>query len=464
MKEQERPNLVIVFPDQMRVQQLGFMKEDPVLTPCLDKFAEESLVLSQAVSNYPVCSPYRAMLMTGKYPHSNKVTTNCSSDSEPFNCELQESDICWSDILKQTGYSLGYVGKWHLDSPKTPYIDHYNVGVKWNEWCPPNRRHGFDYWHSYGTYNEHLNPMYWDTDDKREDAHYINQWSPEHEADIAIEFLKNSGGKYRDEKAPFALVISMNPPHMPYDLVPEKYVKMYNDFDIEALCEKPSIPPKGTKWGDYYREHVINQYAMVTGVDEQFGRILSVLEEKNLTKNTIVVFTSDHGDCLGVHNEQSKNNCYEESMRIPFIICWPKHIKPAQDNLLFSVPDIYPTLIELMGLSEKIPSNIEGTSFADIFLSERGIRPTSQLYTWIKYDKPQFGKRGVRTNKYTLSISVMPDKDTKTLLFDNLNDKHQMKNIAENNIAIVKELVQDELIPWLHKVNDPWLMNINTIL
>ncbi len=116
------PNLVFVFPDQMRGQALGFLNEDPVLTPNLDRFAEESLVLTNAVSNYPVCSPYRAMLMTGKYAHANGVLSNCNSASAPFACELRRTDRCWSDVLKNHGYSLGYIGKWHLDAPHKPYV------------------------------------------------------------------------------------------------------------------------------------------------------------------------------------------------------------------------------------------------------------------------------------------------------------------------------------------------------
>ena len=119
----EHPNLVIVFPDQMRGTSMAFRGLEPVITPNLDRFAAESLVLPEAVSNFPVCSPYRAMLMTGKYPFGNQVVGNCTSRTEPHNCELQQADRCWSDILKDQGYSLGYIGKWHLDSPKEPYID-----------------------------------------------------------------------------------------------------------------------------------------------------------------------------------------------------------------------------------------------------------------------------------------------------------------------------------------------------
>ena len=171
------PNLVIVFPDQMRGQTMGFLNEDPVVTPCLDKFAAESLVLTQAVSNYPVCSPFRAMLMTGMYSHSNRVVENCNSNTAPFGCELPESARCWSDVLKDKGYDLAYIGKWHLDSPHEPYIDcKNNEGPrKWNEWCPPSRRHGFNNWYAYGTYDYHMNPMYWSTGAGREEFNFVEQ-------------------------------------------------------------------------------------------------------------------------------------------------------------------------------------------------------------------------------------------------------------------------------------------------
>jgi arylsulfatase A-like enzyme len=164
-----QPNLLFVFPDQMRGQAMGFLGEEPVRTPNLDRFAAEALVLDYASATYPVCSPYRAMLMTGKYPHANKVVSNCTSRTAPYGVELQAADRCWSDILKEQGYALGYIGKWHLDSPLEPYIDcRNNEGdPKWNEWCPPGRRHGFDFWYAYGTYDDHNRPMYWHGDAAR---------------------------------------------------------------------------------------------------------------------------------------------------------------------------------------------------------------------------------------------------------------------------------------------------------
>ena len=453
-----QPNLVFVFPDQMRGQAMGFLNEDPVITPHLDAFAQESIVLSDAVSNYPVCSPYRAMLMTGKYAHTCGVPSNCNSQSAPHGCELRASDRCWSDVLKDSGYSLGYIGKWHLDAPYEPYVDCANNRGKmaWNEWCPPERRHGFDFWYSYGTYDWHLKPMYWSNDASRDEFHYVDQWGPEHEADLATRYIHNEGGEYRDPNQPFALVVGMNPPHTPYRQVPEKYVERYADRTIEELCNRPNIPPADTKWGKQYRSDIRHYFAMVTGVDEQFGRILTALDEAGLRENTIVVFTSDHGNCLGVHNQGTKNVHYEESMRIPFLIRWPGQIAPRQDDLLLSTPDLYPTLLGLMGFGDAVPQDVEGKNHAPLFLEGKGERPTSQLYIWVPVGQPANGRRGIRTHQYTLLLSKNKEGNISTLLHDNVNDPYQLSDVSEERPDAVTQLTE-ELNNWLQYTSDPWL-------
>jgi len=453
------PNLLFVFPDQMRGQALGFMNEDPVITPNLDSFAAQSLVLTEAVSNYPVCSPFRAMLMTGRFPHANKVLSNCNSNSAPFGCELQESDRCWSDCLKDRGYSLGYIGKWHLDAPHKPYVkcENNRPNFAWNEWCPPSRRHGFDFWYSYGTYDYHFTPMYWATDSTRDKPIKVKQWGPEHEADLAIEYIRNENGEYRKPSKPFALVISMNPPHTPYHLVPEKYVRLYEGKTYKDLINRPNVNKEGdTPGGKLARKHIKNYFAMVTGVDDQFGRVLKALKEEGLEKNTIVVFTSDHGNCLGSHEHPTKNVHYEESMRVPFLIRWPGKIKPRRDDLLISAPDIYPTLLDLMGYAEDTPKQVDGNSHASLFLTGKGKRPTSQLYMWVPVGKPAWGRRGLRTHRYTLMISKAEGKPTQYTLHDNANDPYQLKNIASDEPGVVRRLTI-ELDEVLQRNNDPWL-------
>ena len=457
-----RPNLLVVFPDQMRTHSLGVMGEDPVQTPHLDRLVRESLFLPQAISNYPICSPFRAQFLTGMYPHSNGVIGNCNTSGTEHRIELRRDQMCWSDVLNAEGYSLGYIGKWHLDAPRRPYVKSSNNtdDFAWNEWCPPERRHGFEFWYAYGTYDQHLNPMYWATDSSRDDPTWVHEWGPEHEADLALRFIRNEGGRYRDRDRPFALVVSMNPPHMPYDQVPDRYLDAYRDVPLEDLCNRPNIPPAGTRWGDYYRKHIRGYLAMTTGVDEQVGRVLAGLRGQGLEDDTIIVFMSDHGNCLGIHDMISKNTHYEESVRIPCLIRWPGVIPPRRDDLLLSVPDIMPTLLDLMGLRHRMPSEVEGASHAELVRTGRGARPTSQLYMSVPYGQPAYGTRGVRTIRHTLVLGFGPDGPSETVLHDNDADPYQLENRARQDPAVVRTLVTDELVPWLRKTSDPWLANL----
>lgn len=442
---QKQPNLLIIMADQWRAQATGFDGKEAVKTPYLDKYAKESLVLSQMVSNYPVCSPARAMLMTGQWPIKNKVYSNVNSASAPFGVELQEAAVTWSDILKKNGYSNGYIGKWHLDSPYKPFIPtSNNVGkVAWNEWTAPEKRHGFDYWYSYGTYDVHNRPMYWDTNAKRDEFHYVDQWGPIHEADKAIAFMKNEDGKIRKSDAPFSLVVSMNPPHSEYETVPENYYNLYKDIPLEDLLTDENIPPAGTKGGDQYRHDIKYYYANITGVDEQIGRILQGLKDQKLDENTIVIIMADHGNCLGKHSEVSKNNIYEESLRIPYIVNWKGRIAPRVDNtFLGSLPDIYPTLLDLMGMKNQIPVTIDGKSYAQYYLNGKGKTPSEQFILGaIISDNVDInsGFRGVRTNDFKLSY-VKTKGQNELVLFDLKEDPFEMINIYDPQHPMVKKL------------------------
>ncbi|MFZ7235567.1 sulfatase [Avibacterium gallinarum] len=451
-------NLLIVFPDEMRAMAQGFKHQDPAITPHLDAFAKTAKVMDQMASNYPLCSPFRGMFMTGKYPLHNGVTGNTHDYGGKVGIELSPYAKCWSDVLKDEGYSLGYIGKWHLDVPQEPYIKSYNnpmEGRYWNDWTPPDRRHGFDFWYSYGTYDLHLKPMYWGNDTPREYPEYVDQWGPEHEADMAIKYLRNEENKYRDPSKPFALVVSMNPPHSPYDQVPQKYLDMYPQSSKE-LNTRPNVD-----WDKKYQEGYGPQYfkeylAMVSGVDEQFGRILAELDKQGLADNTLVVFFSDHGCCMGSHGAPTKNNIYEESMRVPMMFRLPGKIPAGVNESLMSAPDIYPTILDLLGFKDSIPDSVEGVSLAEQVLYDKGISPTSQLYLFVPYGQPSFGRRGVRTKTHTLEVDRQDGEPLKYKLFDNVADPYQMKNIADSNPELVQKLIKEELLPWLEKTGDSW--------
>jgi len=180
--EPDKPNLLFVFADQYRKQAVGFMNEDPVVTPNFDKLAEEGIAFTNAVSTCPICSPFRAMLMTGRFPMSTGMTSNCMPGT---NLEMNEHEVCIGDILKANGYTTGYIGKWHLEVPSLNNSEKPVDGATdaWDGWTPPGpRRHGFDFRYAYNCNGKHFDPNYWKNSPERID---IDQWSVAHETKMA---------------------------------------------------------------------------------------------------------------------------------------------------------------------------------------------------------------------------------------------------------------------------------------
>lgn len=446
---EKKPNLVYVLPDQYRKHAMGFLNQDPVLTPRIDAFAKESLYLSDALSNYPVCSPHRAMLMTGQWPARNGVMANCQSSRTHLNNFLKEDTRCLTDVLSDAGYDTGYIGKWHLDSP--PSTPKGETAV-WDVFTPPGpRRHSVDFWYAYNAANNHLRPHYWTGPGDVDDRVQVDQWSPEHEVDQAIAFVRNEGGDYRPGNRPFALFMSINPPHPPYNLVPDRYRELYAGKSADDLLVRENVDrsSEGIKRAP---RNVLDYFAMVSGVDEQFGRLLDVLDEDGLADDTIVVFTSDHGEMMGSHNRMSKNVIYEESLNIPFLIRWPNGIQARKDDLILSTPDIYPTLLGLMGMRDQIPETAEGADRSAVFADGSGERPDEGVYMRLPPGRPQGGPRGVRTHRHTYQAGS-PNQDA--LLFDNVEDPFQMNNLAGDD-ALRGEL-HARMEQALAETRDPWL-------
>lgn len=473
------PNVVYVFPDQMRNHAMGFWREseysnrinaktDPVHTPSLNKFAGQSLVLSSAISNCPISSPHRGMLLTGMYTENSGVPLNCNSNRPKS--YLRPDAITVSDVFRDSGYDCAYIGKLHVDyplpnDPENPgnYVE--NKQPVWDAYTPPERRHGFNYWYSYGTFDVHKNPHYWDTEGKK---HEIHEWSPIHEASVAIDYIKNNNGQ-RDPGKPFFMMISLNPPHSPYesldDCMEEDYV-LYQDIPTDSLLVRPNVDRSMKKKASapYY-------FASVTGVDRAFGRILNALKEEGLEQNTIVVFTSDHGETMCSHGlSDPKNSPYSEAVNVPFLIRYPQKIEHRVDDLLLSTPDIMPTLLALCGLEEAIPEKVEGNNLAGFFTGRMNEgRPDGALY--IKNGDDEITdkglvcsyfplSRGIITHHYTLVYSIDRAYRLKEiLLFDNLADPYQMKNLDINTNRKTVDELNKKMIRLLKQANDPWYSN-----
>jgi arylsulfatase A-like enzyme len=434
------------------------MNADPVLTPNLNRLAAEGIVFTHAVSNYPVCSPYRAMLFSGKYPHANHVISNCNSQTRPHGVYLREDERCLTDVLHDAGYSQGYIGKLHLDAPldeNAPYTEgRRGDGRIWDAYTPPGpRRHGIDFWHSYGCCDLHLTPHYWVGDAAVDQRLDVTEWSVKHEADVAVDYIRNPDGAHRNPARPFALFLAHNPPHTPFQQVPETYVSRYGDATAETLLNRPNVRFEGN--AAQAEQHVKNYFAAVTGIDDNLGRILEALDEKGLTDNTIVIFTADHGEMMGSHGRMHKDVWYDESLFVPFIMRWPARLAPRRDDLLLSVPDIMPTLLSMMELGEHVPADVQGRDWSNAILNGTGERPASALYITIPYDRPTGGRRGVRTHRYTYVVDRQSSEEEAILLHDSETDPYQMRNVVAEQPAVAAEL-RDELRSWLHRTGDPF--------
>lgn len=431
-------NILYVFADQWRKTAIG-MEGEPVETPSMDQFAEKGLVFDQAISSYPLCSPHRAALLTGKYPYSCGVWTNCKIGLDEVVC-LKPQEITFGEVFKENGYQTAYIGKWHLDaSEKNFYANPSSTAKEWDAYTPDGeRRHGFDYWFSYGAMDEHMNPHYWHESNQ---PIYPKKWSVEVETDKAIEYLEK-----RDKNRPFCVVVSWNPPHPPYEQVPEKYLAE----QPEITEFSPNVPEEWKKDATYLKK-AREYYAAIRGLDENFKRLLDYLKKENLEQDTIVILTADHGDMMGSQGLYGKNIWYEESIGIPFMVRG-EGIEAGRCDALFSSMDHMPTLLDLAGVP--IPDTVQGKSFYSliypntpngmeqaneryrvkespeaVFLSMiPGMPELIEPYRQRGLNNKAFGWRGLRTKDFTYVINngTHPEEQPQRLYYDLKKDKYQL--------------------------------------
>jgi arylsulfatase A-like enzyme len=251
-------------------------------------------------------------------------------------------------VLREHGWRTGYIGKWHLEPPVAE-DERYGEGRRedgkvWDAWSPPERRFGFDFWYSYGAADRHLAPHYWTTDAGRDGRIDVDQWSAEHETDVAIRFMQDGGD------GPFALMVSLNPPHQPFDQVPDRYRARYAGLDEHALLNRPNVP-HGTRIAAEAADIARDYFAAITGVDEQVGRLAEAVTRLGTGRRTVMMFTSDHGMQLGSHGLLYKNVAYEESMRLPLIVHAPGMVPPGELGTVVDSVDFAPTILGLAGVA-----------------------------------------------------------------------------------------------------------------
>jgi len=421
-----RPNLVFIFADQWRAQATGYAGNKDVKTPNLDRLAKESINFSNAVSGCPVCSPYRASLLTGQYWLTHGIFYN----DKPLNPEA----VTIGKVYRRAGYETGYIGKWHVD------------GHGRKTFIPEERRQGFDFWRVYEcTHNYNRSPYYAETPVQR----YWDGYDAIAQTREAQQYIRRHANK-----SPFVLFMSWGPPHAPYQTAPEKYRSM---FDPAGISVHPNVPESLQQNA---REELAGYYAHIAALDDCIADILDTLKECRVEENTIFVFTSDHGDMLRSHGQTKKQQPWNESVRIPFLLRYPAmHGKSGRTiDMPINTPDIMPTLLGLSGIA--VPESVEGADFSGVIKGTQSPDNDAALimcpvpfHQW-NYQRGGREYRGVRTRRYT----YVRDLKGPWLLFDNKADPYQLKNLCDDSEhAELQQELEKILSRKLKETNDQFL-------
>jgi arylsulfatase A-like enzyme len=423
----EKPNLVFIFADQWRAQSTGYAGNSDVKTPQLDKLASQSINFTNAVSGCPVCSPYRASLLTGQYWLTHGIFYN----DKP----LDPDATTIGKVYGKAGYETGYIGKWHIDGQgRTSFI-------------PRERRQGFKFWKVLEcTHNYNKSLYYGDTDVKK----YWDGYDAVSQTREAQKYVRKHANK-----SPFVLFMSWGPPHAPYHTAPEKYRKMFGD--PERIVLPPNVPNSLRKKA---KQELAGYYAHIAVLDDCIADVLGTIRDCGIEDNTIFVFTSDHGDMLYSRNMTKKQKPWEESVRVPFLIRYPKaHGKKGKEiDMPINTPDIMPTLLGLSGLA--IPKSVEGKDFSGVIRGSQSPDNDAALiscpvpfHQW-SYSRGGREYRGVRTRRYTYTR----DLNGPWLLYDNKMDPHQLRNLCNNpEYAQVQQGLEKMLAQKLKETNDKFL-------
>lgn len=437
-RPRRRPNLLFVFSDQQSWDMLGCYGNEDLRTPRLDRFAADGVRFQHCVSTTPVCTPYRGMLLSGLHPLYNGAISN----DWPL---LANNGPYLPAVLRDAGYRMGYVGKWHL------------LGGPRDRGVPHDMRYGFD--GLFATNNCHVNYapgecFYWTEDGRKE---FFDEWEVFGQTRQALEFLDGC-----DDDQPFALFVSWHPPHdigwqpgslvRQYATIPE----LMELYDPDRLTLRPHVEDTPEVRHAYH-----GYYAMCSGVDTAFGRLMDKLEEKGLADNTLVVFSADHGDHLSSYG-RTIPKCWPEdvSCRVPLLMRMPGRLPAGGvSEQLVGTLDLMPTLLGLMGLDP--PATCQGTDLSGPIAAGRDSGAESvPLY----FTTPAW--RGVYTKEYTYARGASlhwtrPDGRYKVTtrpvdcLYARADDPRQQRNRhGHPEWRIVQQDLERQTQAWLDRFED----------
>ena len=433
----KRPNVIYILADQLRYQSVGYAGDVKARTPNLDRLASQGVSFRQCVSTMPVCAAYRASLFTGQYPSSTGMAIN--------EIRINPNMRCLGHVVTEAGYETGYIGKWHL------WANGSNHNAMESSYIPPEMRRyrlGWDgFWAAYNFNHEYYKNYYYMDEPAK---HTYGGYEPDGQTDMAIDFIRKHAGKDK----PFYLTLSLGTPHDPWSTknVPAEYLESFKDVEFPLPASWSDTPdpymdrnadPK--KWLELWKPNMPGYqrvyYAMTANLDHNVGRLMRAVKDAGIDGDTIIVFTSDHGEMFGANGRVFKLTFFDPASRVPMLIRWPGRIPAGQvSDACIGTPDIMPTLLGLMGLD--IPKSVEGMDLSPLAMGKNGANGKSGTHGK-KSPEPEFAFlqglghtylwqdgfewRAVRDKRYTYAVYL---RDKSELLFDNQADGLQMKNLA----------------------------------
>lgn len=449
-----KPNIVFIISDDQGAWALGCGGNSELKTPTLDSLAANGVRFDNFFCASPVCSPARASIFTGTMPSAHGIqdwlrggNVEMSEHSELKNnplyaCEKHAIDYLgdkktFVDILSENGYRCALSGKWHMGDSVRP-------------------QHGFSKWYTIARGGcDYFNPDIVENGEISFKNEYITDLITENAVKNIREFAA-------DSSAPFYLSVHYTAPHSPWNEANSKkeYWDLYSDCPFNSVPDVPLHPwlSAGSPYkegADGRRENLQGYYAAISAMDSGIAEILSQLKVSGVADNTIVIFTSDNGMNMGHHGIWGKGNgtfpqnMYDSSVKIPFIVSCPALISAgAVNENLHSHYDIFPTLMDYLGIAYNKTDDMPGKSFAEILRGEAE-NENNEVVIFDEYGPV----RMIRTRdlKYVCRLPYGPDE-----LYDLANDPDENINLAgSEEFADVQKAMRSRLFGWFAKYASP---------
>jgi arylsulfatase len=422
-----KPNIVFILADDLGSAELGCYGQQKIRTPRLDRMAADGLRFTRAYAGSPVCAPSRCSLMTGKHGGHAFIRDNREVRPEG-QAPVPASEVMLAELLKKQGYATACIGKWGLGPPGSD--------------GDPLKR-GFDLFFGYNCQRHAHNhyPTWLYRNDKKVELEGNDggatgkQFSHDLFEAEALRFIRDNKGR------PFFLYVPFTVPHVAVQVPEDSLAEYRGKWDDPPYDGKKGYLPHPAPRAAYA--------AMVTRLDRSVGRVLDLLADLGLEKDTLVIFSSDNGPTHNVGGADSdffqsagglrglKGSVYEGGIRVPLLARWPGHVKAGVSDHACYFPDFLPTLLDVAGAPEATPPGIDGVSFAPTLLGRGEQKSPPYLY----WEFAGYGGQQALRQGYWKAVRTDLNKGAvRTQLYDLKNDPNESKDVAADRPEVVKRL------------------------